>query len=92
MKPHEVGTANRRKSNIEPQNFEGWFRVAQSFLLNRQNTFIRHSIFDIHNSIFVFLKFPIPIKLGAISGWDSLGPPLLTIFQRHGHSAERLFQ
>ena len=26
-----VGTANRRISNIEPQNVEGWFRFAQSF-------------------------------------------------------------
>jgi len=24
-------TANRRISNIEPQNVEGWFRFAQSF-------------------------------------------------------------
>jgi hypothetical protein len=26
-----VGTANRRISNIELQNFEGWNRFAQSF-------------------------------------------------------------
>jgi hypothetical protein len=25
--------ANRRISNIEPQNFEGWFRFAQSILI-----------------------------------------------------------
>jgi len=27
-----VGKANRRISNIEPQNVEGWFRFAQPFL------------------------------------------------------------
>jgi hypothetical protein len=35
---HEIPrgrTANRRISNIEPQNFEGWFRFAQSFYKNR---------------------------------------------------------
>jgi hypothetical protein len=32
MKLHIVGTANRRISNIEPQNAEGWNRFAQSFL------------------------------------------------------------
>ncbi len=32
MKLHMVGTANRRISNIEPQNIEGWNRFAQSFL------------------------------------------------------------
>ena len=47
-------TANRRISNIEPQNFEGWFRFAHSFLYNRQNTFLRYSTFDIHDSIFAF--------------------------------------
>jgi len=31
MKLHIVGTANRRISNIEPQNVEVWFRFAQSF-------------------------------------------------------------
>ena len=31
MKLHEIKTANRRISNIEPQNDEGWFRCAQSF-------------------------------------------------------------
>jgi len=32
MKLHVAGTANRRILNIEPQNVEGWFRFAQSFL------------------------------------------------------------
>jgi hypothetical protein len=32
MKLHIVGTANRRITNIEPQNVEGWNRFAQSFL------------------------------------------------------------
>jgi len=31
MKLHENIKANRRITNIEPQNFEGWFRFAQSF-------------------------------------------------------------
>ncbi len=31
MKLQVTGTANRRISNIEPQNVEGWFRFAQSF-------------------------------------------------------------
>ena len=31
MKLHIVATANRRMSNIEPQNVEGWNRFAQSF-------------------------------------------------------------
>ena len=46
-------TANRRISNIEPQNFEVWNRFAQSFL-NRQNTLLRDSIFIIRYSIFAF--------------------------------------
>jgi hypothetical protein len=32
MKLQVAGTANRRMSNIEPQNVEGWNRFAQSFL------------------------------------------------------------
>jgi hypothetical protein len=39
MKLQVARTANRRTSNIEPQNVEGWFRFAQS-------------TFDIHYSIF----------------------------------------
>jgi hypothetical protein len=31
MQLHVPGTANRRIANIEPQNFEGWNRFAQSF-------------------------------------------------------------
>jgi len=33
MKLHENIKANRRISNIQPQNFEGWFRFAQAILL-----------------------------------------------------------
>ena len=54
MKLHIVGTANRRVSNIEPQNVEGWNRFAQSFfIINRIHYFgIRHSLFDIRYSLF----------------------------------------
>jgi hypothetical protein len=38
--------------NDEPQNFEGWFRFAQSFIKIRQNTFLRYSTFMIRHSIF----------------------------------------
>jgi hypothetical protein len=31
VKLQVTGTANRRISNIEPQNVEVWFRFAQSF-------------------------------------------------------------
>jgi len=31
VKLHKILTANRRISNIEPQNVEGWNRSAQSF-------------------------------------------------------------
>jgi hypothetical protein len=31
MKLQVTGTANRRISNVEQQNVEGWFRFAQSF-------------------------------------------------------------
>jgi len=48
MKLHIVGTANRRISNIEPQNVEGWNRVAQSFL---KSTEYITSTFDIHYSM-----------------------------------------
>jgi hypothetical protein len=34
MQLQVAGTANRRISNIEPQNVEGWFRFAQSIFLN----------------------------------------------------------
>jgi len=49
MKLHIVGTANRRISNIEPQNVEGWNRFAQSFL--KQTEYI-HSTFDVGRSMF----------------------------------------
>jgi len=32
MKLHKIKKANRKISNIEPQNVEGWNRFAQSFL------------------------------------------------------------
>jgi len=31
MKLQMAGTANRRMSNVEPQNIEGWYRCALSF-------------------------------------------------------------
>ena len=34
MKLGQILTANRRISNIEPQNVEGWNRYAQSFFYN----------------------------------------------------------
>ena len=30
--PKNQGKANRRMSNVEPQNVEGWYRCALSFL------------------------------------------------------------
>jgi len=59
VKLHIVGTANRRISNIEPQNVEVWFRFAQSFFkIDRIHYFdIRHSTFDIHDSLFSFYAF-----------------------------------
>ena len=50
MKLHKILTANRRISNIEPQNVEGWNRSAQSFFykIDRMPYFdIRYSLFDI---------------------------------------------
>ena len=56
MKLHIVRTANRRISNIEPQNVEGWNRCALSFeiiKIDRIPSFdIRHSTFDIRCSTF----------------------------------------
>jgi hypothetical protein len=49
MKLHIVGTANRRISNIEPQNVEGWNRFAQSFELIKTD---RIPSFDIRYSLF----------------------------------------
>jgi len=52
---------NHVKDVIFDLNFEGWFRVAQSFLQNRQNTFLRHLSafggFDIRYSLFKFSLF-----------------------------------
>jgi len=51
MGNENIGKANRRISNIEPQNFEGWNRYVLSFLIQTEyitSTFdIRHSLFDI---------------------------------------------
>ncbi len=57
------GTANRRISNVEPQNVEGWFRFAQSFFkIDRIHYFdIRHSLFDIR-----FFRVSFSIKLAAL--------------------------
>jgi hypothetical protein len=39
---------NRRITNIEAQNIEGWFRFAQSFIIDKIPYFdIRYSLFDI---------------------------------------------
>jgi hypothetical protein len=51
----ETLKANRRISNIEPQNIEGWNRCAQSFFykIDRIPYFdIRYSLFDIRHSLF----------------------------------------
>jgi hypothetical protein len=45
--------ANRRISNIEPQNVEGWNRCAQSFLKNN-NDRIPYSMLDVQCSMFIF--------------------------------------
>jgi hypothetical protein len=51
-----VGTANRRISNIEPQNVEGWKRFAKSFLKQTEyiySTFdVGRSMFDVHQFLF----------------------------------------
>jgi len=67
LKPHiklkMAGTVNRRISNIEPQNVEGWNRYALSFYKIDRSTQklttgrihpfdIRHSIFIIRYSLF----------------------------------------
>jgi len=54
MKLHLNGTANRRISNIEPQNFEGWFHSAQSLIKNEElpSFDIRYSLLDIRYSLF----------------------------------------
>jgi len=53
MEVHLNGTANRRITNIEPQNFEGWFRSTQSFITDKIPSFdIRYSLFDIRYSLF----------------------------------------
>jgi hypothetical protein len=46
---NKILTANRRISNIEPQNVEGWIRFAQSFL---KETEYLTSTFNIHYSTF----------------------------------------
>jgi len=48
MKLHKILTTNRRISNIEPQNVEGWNRSAQSFFYKID----RIPYFDIRYSLF----------------------------------------
>jgi hypothetical protein len=62
MKLQVTGTANRRISNIEPQNVEVWFRFAQSFFkIDRIHYFdIHYSIFDIR-----FFRVSFSIRLAA---------------------------
>ena len=67
MKLHFNGTANRRITNIEPQNVEGWIRSAQSFINDKIPSFdIRYSLFDIR-----FLEFLLSIKPAVVlaGGW-----------------------
>jgi hypothetical protein len=45
----QISTVNRRISNIEPQNYEGWNRCALSFELIKID---RNPSFDIQNSKF----------------------------------------
>jgi len=66
-----VGTANRRESNVEPQNVEGWFRFAHSFFkIDRIHSFdIRHSLFDIR---FFRVSFSIRLAVFLASGWADI--------------------
>jgi len=60
MKLGQILTANRRISNIEPQNVEVWNRCAQSFFykIDRIPSFdIRYSSTPRRGSIFAFSKF-----------------------------------
>jgi hypothetical protein len=66
MKLHLNGTANRKISNIEPQNVEGWCRVALSDFIKKTEYLpskfeIRYSIFDIR-----FLQFLFLIRLAVV--------------------------
>ena len=85
MELHIVGTANRRISNIEPQNVEGWFRFAQSFFKIDRSTLLldpetlegrlttgRIHPFDIRHSLFDIRFF-----------WVSFSA-ILTAFQASG--------
>jgi hypothetical protein len=69
MKLNIVRTANRRITNIEPQNVEGWNRFAQSFFrIDRIHYFdIRHSLFDIRYSLFR-VSFPIRLAVFLVRG------------------------
>jgi hypothetical protein len=85
MKLHIVRTANRRISNIEPQDHEGWNRCALSFELikiDRIPSFdIRYSIFDIHYSIFDirFFRVFFSIKLAASMAGHGLNSNRLNV-------------
>jgi hypothetical protein len=76
-----AGTANRRISNVEPQNFEGWFRFAQSFFKIDRSTQklttgrihpfdIQHSLFDIR-----FFRISFSIRLAAFQASGGADPP-----------------
>jgi hypothetical protein len=78
MKLHIVRTANRRISNIEPQDHEGWNRCALSFELikiDRIPSFdIRYSIFDIR-----FFRVSFSIKLAASMAGHGLNSNRLNV-------------
>jgi hypothetical protein len=73
MKLQEAETANRRISNVEPQNVEGWFRFAQSFFkIDRIHPFdppaAEHSLFIIR-----FFRVSFSIKLAAFQASGDAG-------------------
>ncbi len=79
MKLHHVSMASSSsRANSEPQNVEGWYRFAQSFIdlfkIDRIHSFdIRYSLFDIRYSLFDKLrkaKVSFSIKLVAPGAGD----------------------
>jgi hypothetical protein len=73
--------ANRRISNVEPQNVEVWFRFAQSFFYKidrstQKLTTGRIHYFDIHYSIFDirFFKVSFSIRLAAFQARGGAEP------------------
>jgi len=64
IKPHLNVTTNRRITNIEPQNFEEWFRSAQSFINGKIPSFdIRYSLFDIR---YLSAAEDLPVKVSIM--------------------------